>query len=86
MIEQLEDIDINEDSIKIAYEILGNLDERGFLNIEPVIIADRLNYSEDKILDLIKMIQSLDPPGIASRNLEECLLAQLKKKNILMKI
>ena len=75
---QLNDLNATEDELKIAELILGNLDERGYLAIEPILISDKLNISENDVLDLISKIQLLDPPGIGSKNLQECILAQLK--------
>ena len=78
ILDQLEDLSISHDEQKIAIEILGNLDDRGFLCIEPVLIADRLNINEKKVKKIISIIQGLNPPGIASRNLQECISSQLK--------
>ena len=75
---QLNDLNATEDELNIAELILGNLDERGYLAIEPILISDKLNIPEDNVLDLIAKIQLLDPPGIGSKNLQECILAQLK--------
>ena len=46
ILNQLEDINISSEDQEIATEILGNLDERGYLSIEPVLIADKLNLEE----------------------------------------
>jgi len=70
--------------------ILGNLDERGYLTIEPILIADKLNVSESDVLKLKGKIQLLDPPGIGSSNLQECILSQLNffysKEHLAIKI
>jgi len=79
ILNQLEDINISSEDQEIATEILGNLDERGYLSIEPVLIADKLNLEEARVTDLIEKIKILDPPGIASTNLQECILSQLKQ-------
>ena len=77
-ISQLYDINYSEDKIDIALEILGNLDERGYLTIEPQLISDRLNLSLSNINDVILDIKSLDPPGVASLSMQDCILSQLK--------
>ncbi len=74
---QLYDINYTEDKIDIALEILGNLDERGYLTIEPQLISDRLNLSLNNINDVISDIKSLDPPGVASLSMQDCILSQL---------
>ena len=61
----------------IAEEILWNLDQNGYLAVEPILIADRFNQSETSILNILKKVQQLDPPGIAARNLQDCLMIQL---------
>ena len=76
---QLYELNANEDEIKVAEQIVGNLDANGFLPIEPVLIADRLGYKESFIIDVQRKIQNLDPPGIGSLNLKECIESQLKK-------
>ena len=74
---QLNDLNVEEDELAISEYILGNLDDRGYLTIEPILISDKTGLSEKNILELIDRIKQLDPPGIASRSLQECLLAQL---------
>ena len=71
-------MNISDKDLKIALEILGNLDDRGFLMTEPILIADRLEIKENDVIKIIKIIQHLTPPGIASLNMKECILAQLK--------
>ena len=77
--EQLLDINIPEEKMHIANEIIGNLDDDGYFKIEPILIADRLKTHEEEILGMLKIIQSLDPKGIASRDLRECILLQIDK-------
>jgi len=78
LINQLYDINYTEEKIDIALEILGNLDERGYLTIEPQLISDRLNLPLNNINDVILDIKSLDPPGVASLSMQDCILSQLK--------
>ena len=75
---QLKDLNFSDTEISIACEILGNLNENGFLSIEPVLISDRLNIKEDVVIDMMKEIQKLDPLGICSRDIQECILVQLE--------
>ena len=67
---QIELTFISDEEKKIAYEIIGNLDDKGFYN--------------EKIKDknILKTIQSFDPIGVGAKDLKECLLLQLKEKNI----
>jgi RNA polymerase sigma-54 factor len=77
--EQLLDINIPEEKMHIANEIIGNLDDDGYFKIEPILVADRLRIDEEEILAMLKIIQSLEPKGIASRDLQECMLLQINK-------
>ena len=67
----------------IGQQIIGNLDDDGYLQRLPSAIADDLliNYNLDvtprQIKDVLKVVQSIEPPGLAARNLRECLLLQL---------
>ncbi|MGF1511439.1 MAG: RNA polymerase factor sigma-54 [Myxococcota bacterium] len=64
----------------IALEIIGALDDRGFLPGNRVTedIAIRLNVSVDHVERVLALIQRFDPLGVAARSLEECLLVQLE--------
>jgi len=75
---QLNDLNINENELIAAEYILGNLNERGYLTIEPIVISDKTGLDEQEILELINTIKTLDPPGVGSKDLQECLLAQLE--------
>jgi len=75
---QLNDLNIKESDLDVAELILGNLDDRGYLVIDPILIADKLNIKESRVLDVINKIKTLDPAGVGSRDLQECMLAQLK--------
>ena len=70
----------------IATIIIGNLDEPGYLLREIPALVDDLAFNhgievtEKEIEEVLKIIQSFDPPGIGARNLKECLLLQLERK------
>lgn len=63
---------------KIAEAIIGNLDENGYLTATLEEIAASGNYSTEDVEEALTMVQEFDPPGIAARDLQECLLLQLK--------
>ena len=81
IIKQLQDSNLNKQALEIAEQILGNLDAHGYLNIEPSLISDRMQLEESDVLNVMYKIQKLDPPGIAARNMQECLLIQAKVRN-----
>ena len=70
----------------IAKQIVGSIDDDGYLRRDPLSIADDLIFSnnidvqEGEILNMIEKIQEFDPPGVGARDLQECLLIQLKRK------
>ncbi len=76
----------NEKQYKIALQIVGSIDDDGYLRREPSAIIDDLLFgqniesTEEEILDILKKIQSFDPPGVGARNLQECLLIQIRLK------
>lgn len=63
---------------EIADEIVGNLDENGYLTATLEELAQSGNYSMEDVEEALAMVQEFDPPGVAARNLEECLLMQIK--------
>ena len=80
VINQLQDIKLNEDEREIAEEIIWNTNERGYLDTDLILIADRYNLLEEEIEPVLFKVQRLEPKGIGSRNLKECLMIQLEDK------
>ena len=77
----------NENQKKIAEHIIGNLDESGYLRRELFNIVDDLAFSqnifadEEELEQILAEVQDLEPHGVGARDLKECLLIQLRKKN-----
>lgn len=87
LMEQINLININEEDLKIAEYIIGNLDTDGYLRREIKSIVDDLAFSQgiytttEKVTDILEnYIQKLDPSGVGARGLQECLLLQIEKK------
>ena len=78
LLEQIQLLDIDEDQRRIAEEISWNIDERGYLETDVAILADRLGTTEENVEEILHIIQKLDPPGLGARNLQECLQKQLE--------
>lgn len=57
--------------------IIGNIDDNGYLQATVEEIASFSQASEDRVLEILKLVQNFDPPGIAARDLRECLLIQI---------
>jgi len=81
VLKQVQDCNVDNKSLRIAEEVLGNLDEQGYLTIEPMLISDRIHVEEQEVLDVMHLIQRLDPPGLASINIQDCLLAQAEVRD-----
>jgi RNA polymerase sigma-54 factor len=86
MLEQLGLLNLNEHQQKIAEQIIGNLDDDGYLRREISSIVDDLAFRQNitttpqEIGELVLQIQEFEPAGIGARNLQECLLLQLERK------
>ncbi len=84
--EQLHLLYLDEKQFIIADLIIGNLDESGYLNREIDAIVDDLAFSmnidatEKEVAEVLALVQELEPAGVGARNLQECLLLQLKRK------
>jgi RNA polymerase sigma-54 factor len=63
---------------RVAEGIVQELDETGYLDTALDVIADELGASRDEAEQALALVQSLDPPGIAARSLEECLALQAR--------
>lgn len=61
----------------IAVALVGSLDERGFLTEEPAALAVALNIEPQRLEAVLQRLRELGPPGIATRNVQECMLAQI---------
>ncbi|HEX7905701.1 MAG TPA: RNA polymerase factor sigma-54 [Chitinophagaceae bacterium] len=83
LLDQLGLLKLDEKERKISEQIVGSIDEDGYLRRETAAIVDDLafrqniNATEEEVETIIKKIQQFDPPGVAARDLQECLLIQL---------
>jgi len=85
---QLGMLNLDERQYKIAEQIIGSIDEDGYLRRETSAIVDDLAFrqnidtTDQEVEELINRIQHFDPPGVCARNLQECLLLQLERQQI----
>lgn len=86
LLEQLGVCSLNEKDKKIGEYIIGNIDESGYLDRSLPAISDDLIFQQNmdvsisKLETILHVIQDFEPAGIGARNLQECLLLQLKRK------
>ena len=85
LIEQINLRNLTDVEKIIAKNIIGNLDESGYLKRDLLSISDDLSFNDNitadvsEIENVLHEVQQLDPPGIAARNIQECLLLQLER-------
>ena len=77
-IEKLKDLGLSDLEKEIAEEILWNVNERGYLDTDLILIADNYELEEHDIEPILFDIKRMEPKGLASRNLKECLSVQLE--------
>lgn len=79
---QLTHLSLTETDMEIARCILANLNGHGFLDAEITDICAETACSAEEAEAVLRLVQSLDPPGIAARNLQESLLLQLERHDM----
>ncbi|RIV35374.1 RNA polymerase sigma-54 factor [Flagellimonas lutimaris] len=86
LINQLNTAYLDDQEWAIAEFLVGSVDESGYIRRPLADIMDDLAFTqniyveEEKIEEVLKIVQDLDPPGVAARSLDECLIIQLKRK------
>jgi len=99
LMNQFMEVTENDKEIRIAEEILGNVDDDGYLTrsveeiAEDLRLGEKMDVTAEEVENVLKKIQRLDPPGIGARDSKECLLVQLEvsdlpedKKELAMRI
>lgn len=87
LLQQLNTYHLNDNEKEIAKFLVGSVDESGYIRRELLDIVDDLAFTQnvytdvDSIEKILKIVQALDPVGVGARNLQECLLIQLRRKN-----
>jgi len=67
-----------EREMRFGEQIIGNLDQNGYLVATVVEIAEQENAETTEVEGILRKVQEFDPPGIAARDLKECLLIQAR--------
>ena len=85
LMQQLSLRHLTERQQKIAAELVGTLDDAGYLGRDLALVTNDLAFrqgieaSQGEVEEVLQIVQSLDPAGIGARNLRECLLLQLER-------
>ncbi|MGZ3578300.1 MAG: RNA polymerase factor sigma-54 [Syntrophales bacterium] len=74
---------ITDAEMKIGEQIIGNLDNNGYLVASIEEIAKQEGVEESFVASVLKKVQEFDPPGIAARDIKECLLIQARILGVL---
>jgi len=70
---------IEDEDRRIALEIIGNIDENGYLDVDLGNLSDLISFSVADIERVLAQVQEFDPTGVAARNLKECLTIQARE-------
>ena len=88
LLSQLNTSYLNDEEWSIAEFLVGSIDESGYIRRPIADILDDLAFTqntytdEETIKKVLNVVHELDPPGVGARSLEECLIIQLKQKQI----
>ncbi|MCY9696841.1 RNA polymerase factor sigma-54 [Paenibacillus alginolyticus] len=79
LLSQLRIAGVPDDVYKTAAYLAGNLDDRGYLPLSISEVSTFLNKPKEVVEVALSCLQSLEPPGIGARDLQECLLLQISR-------
>ncbi|MFM7216806.1 MAG: RNA polymerase sigma-54 factor, partial [Bacteroidota bacterium] len=86
LLSQLYTLELDDREYHIAEQLIGSIDDDGYIRRELSAVVDDLIFSQnisstiEELDEILKALQTLDPPGVAARTLQECLLLQLERK------
>lgn len=84
--DQLNTFRLENQDYEIAKFLIGSIDDSGYIRRSLLDLTDDLAFTQNIFTDVetlekvLKVVQQLDPPGVGARNLQECLLIQLQRK------
>jgi RNA polymerase sigma-54 factor len=84
--DQLNTFRLENQDYEIAKFLIGSIDDSGYIRRSLLDLTDDLAFTQniftdvDTLKKVLKVVQQLDPPGVGARNLQECLLIQLQRK------
>ncbi|MBL4657612.1 MAG: RNA polymerase factor sigma-54 [Flavobacteriales bacterium] len=79
---------LNEEEYQIASHLIGSIDDDGYMRREVSAIVDDLAFTqnviatEEQLEEQLKIVQSFEPPGVGARDLRECLMLQMERKEL----
>jgi len=82
LLHQLKTSFLNDDELGIGEDIIECLDSNGYMTSSLDELSQKYNTPIQRVEKVLDVIQTLDPPGVGARNLQECLLIQLKLEDM----
>jgi len=79
LMEQVRDSELTDEQRGLAELIVGNIDDFGYLKATVEELSTSTGQPAEKISEVLKIIQTFDPPGVGAADLRECLLLQLER-------
>ena len=79
LMEQVREADLTDEQRTIAELIVGNIDDHGYVKTTAAELSASTGLPVEKISEVLKIIQTFDPPGIGAADLRECLMLQLER-------
>ncbi len=79
---------LTEEQKTLATYVLGNIDEDGYLRrkieniVDDLVFSQNIVTTEEKLQKILRIVQDFDPPGVGARDLQECLLLQIERKDL----
>ena len=86
LLQQVGNLILNDHEMQVAEFIIGSIDDSGYLRrtneelLDDLAFTQNLFVNPEELKKIIQAVQSLDPPGVGARSLQDCLILQLKKK------
>ncbi len=80
LMDQARESDLTDDQRAIAELVIGNIDDYGYLKATVEELSTANNLPVEKIAEVLKVIQTFDPPGVGATDLRQCLMLQLERK------
>ncbi len=83
---QISEMELTDEEQQIMNYLAGSLDENGFLDKDDLTLCDEMSFTlyldvtEDKMHQMVGLLQTLEPSGIGAHNLQECLVLQIRNK------
>jgi RNA polymerase sigma-54 factor len=82
LMEQVRESDLNDEQRVLAELIIGNIDDYGYLKATVEELAATASQPPERIADVLKVVQTFDPPGVGALDLRQCLLIQLERSGL----